>query len=86
MIASRRMPRIRTLMSLVAALALTACASAPAQKQPPVQHAPVDAFAMRKPDQISGSSDKLGELRSVPAAKSSSEPDPQPGTPDPIER
>lgn len=81
------MPGIRTLTSLVAALALTACATAPAQKQAPVQHAPADAFAMRKPDQISSSSDnKLGELRSVPAAKASSEPDPQPGTPDPIER
>jgi len=75
------------MVSLMAALALTACATAPAPKQPAVRHAPSDAFPMRKPDQISSSDDaKLGELRSVPAAKTSSEPDPQPGTPDPIER
>jgi hypothetical protein len=72
--------------SLFAAFALTACASTPARKQPAaVQQAPSDAFAMRKPDHISSANDpKLGELRSVPAAKSAREPGTQASPPDPL--
>jgi hypothetical protein len=73
---------------LTAILLLSACATAPVRKQPAaVQSAPSDAFAMRKPEHISSSNDaKLGELRAVPAAKTTSEPVPRAGRPDPIER
>ena len=79
------MARVRP--GLIAALLMSACATAPASKPAAPQHAPADAFAMRKPDHVARSSDtKLGELRAVPAAKAASEPDPQPGPPDPVER
>lgn len=78
------MARVRP--GLIAALLLSACATAPAPKPAAPQHAPSDAFAMRKPDHIARSNEKLGELRAVPAAKAPSEPDPQPGSPDPVER
>jgi hypothetical protein len=73
---------------LTAMLLLSACATAPAHKQPAaVRPTPSDAFAMRKPEQISRANDaKLGELRAVPAAKTSSEAGPRAGRPDPIER
>jgi hypothetical protein len=82
------MRRIRRLTSLAAVLLLAACASAPPPRKPAVvQPAPADGFAMRKPEQISQSSDdKLGELRSVPAAKSARESSPSAQPPDRLER
>jgi hypothetical protein len=82
------MAPIRQLTSFAAVLLLAACASAPPpRKSAVVQPAPADAFAMRKPEHISQSNDgKLGELRSVPAAKAARESSPSAQPPDPVER